>query len=72
MISQEESKEEQNSLLNAMSLAAIEEETSKISELLSIQNIQKNFKVAFLTKGDVLIYLAISKDQRESVTSLKK
>jgi hypothetical protein len=36
MISQEESKEEQNSLLNAMSLAAIEEETSKISELLSI------------------------------------
>jgi hypothetical protein len=55
-----------------MSLAAIEEEHSKISPLLSITTLKKNFKVSFLTKGDVLIYLALSKDPKESVTSLNK
>jgi hypothetical protein len=59
-------------MLNALSLAAIEEEASKISPLLSLMNIKKTFKVAFITKGEVLIYLALSKDQRESVSSLKK
>jgi len=55
-----------------MSLAVIEEEHSKISPLLSITTLKKNFKVSFLTKGDVLIYLALSKDPKESVTSLNK
>jgi hypothetical protein len=55
-----------------MSLAAIEEESSKISELLAIMSIKRTFKVAFITKGDVLIYLALSRDKRESITSLKK
>jgi hypothetical protein len=68
----EESKEDQASMLNALSLAAIEEEASKQSQLLSIINIRKTFKVAFITKGDVLIYMVLSKDIRESVTSLKK
>jgi DNA-binding MurR/RpiR family transcriptional regulator len=35
-------------------------------------SIKRTFKVAFITKGDVLIYLALSRDKRESITSLKK
>jgi hypothetical protein len=55
-----------------MSLAAIEQESSKISPLLSITTVNKTFKVSFLTKSDVLIYLVLSKDPKESVTSLNK
>lgn len=69
---QEESKEDEAAMLNALSLAAIEEEASKLSPLLSISNISKTFKVAFITKGEVLIYLALSKEKSETVTSLKK
>jgi hypothetical protein len=59
-------------MISALSLAAIEEESSKLSQVLSIMGPNKKFKVAFITKGDVLIYLAMSKDPKESVTSLKK
>jgi hypothetical protein len=55
-----------------MSLAAIEQESSKISPLLSISTLKNTFKVSFLTKGEVLIYLVLSKDKKESVTSLNK
>ena len=44
-----------------------------MSQLLSIQSLKTNkFKVAFLTKGEVLIYFAISKDKYESLTALRK
>ncbi len=33
---------------------------------------KNDFKVAFLTKGEVLIYICISKDKRESLTSMRK
>lgn len=57
----------------SLSLAAIEEEQSKISPLLGLfGKSSKRFKVAFLTKGEVLIYIAISKNKYESLTSLRK
>jgi hypothetical protein len=43
-----------------------------MSPLLSITTLKKTFKVSFLTKGDVLIYLVLSRDPKESVTSLNK
>ena len=55
-----------------MSLAAIEEESTKTSPILSLSKISSKFKVAFLTKGEVLIYFVISKDRYESQTSLRK
>lgn len=58
--------------ISAMAQVAQEEEASKVSQLLGITKLKNNFKVAFLTKGEVLIYLAISKDPRESITSLRK
>jgi len=56
-----------------VSLSAIEEEHSKSSPILGmITKNSKRFKVAFLTKGDVLIYIAVSKNRFESLTSLRK
>jgi len=51
---------------SSVSLAAIEEDSNKSSPLLSIGKISNKFKVAFLTKGEVLIYFVISKDKYES------
>lgn len=55
-----------------MSLAAIEEESVKISPLLSFATKGKKFKISFMIRGEVLIYVALSKDPYESLTSLRK
>lgn len=58
--------------ISQMAQLAQEEEASKVSQLLGISKLNNHLKIAFLTKGDVLIYLAISKDPRESIPCLRK
>jgi len=58
---------------NPVQLPLLEGQNIKSSPLLGAFGLNaKRFKVAFLTKGEVLIYIALSKNRHESLTSLRK
>ena len=64
---------DENPMSSQQSVSLFEEQNIKSSPLLAAIGLNaKRFKVAFLTKGEVLIYIALSKNRHESLTSLRK
>lgn len=50
----------------------MEPDNEKQSKILSLVSLSSAFKVSFMHKGDCLIYIALSKNENESVTFLKR
>eukprot|EP00347_Sterkiella_histriomuscorum_P024317 403331550 len=48
------------------------DDDKQATRILSIATITDNFKIAFMHKGDCLLYIALSKSQNESQTALKR
>ncbi|CDW87641.1 UNKNOWN [Stylonychia lemnae] len=64
-IVQEEVKKERTGFEN-------EQDKVFVTKIVQIATLSRNFKVAFLHKGQSLIYIALSRDQFESVSFMKK